>query len=180
MSLNQRGFNVGFADGDFGRNTRKGVKNFQTSINQPGTGYLTQGQVAILLGGAATPNNFTARALTVATAPVALLPNTLQEQNYITNQSQAYSNDPTGYQPAAGYNPAPGFVQSPQSLPIPLNNQHAALPQLPQLPGSQNVALGGDGSFNLSQAQTSVVQETVVTRSIPVFTPQSQWEDVPQ
>ena len=52
-ALNQRNFNVGYPDGSFGRNTRRGIKSFQASIAVAVTGYLTTRQVDILLRPAA-------------------------------------------------------------------------------------------------------------------------------
>ena len=39
--LNELGYNVGRADGSFGKNTRRGIKRYQASINASMTGYLT-------------------------------------------------------------------------------------------------------------------------------------------
>ena len=57
QALNEREFNVGFADGSFGSNTRRGIRLFQSSISAPATGYLTQRQVNLLLDRAIEPKN---------------------------------------------------------------------------------------------------------------------------
>ncbi len=56
-ALNEREFNVGFADGSFGGNTRRGIRMFQSSISAPATGYLTQRQVNVLLDPVIEPQN---------------------------------------------------------------------------------------------------------------------------
>lgn len=56
-ALNRRNFNVGYPDGSFGRNTRRGIRNFQTSIAVAVTGYLTAHQLDILLGRATATLN---------------------------------------------------------------------------------------------------------------------------
>lgn len=48
-ALNRRNFNVGFPDGSFGNNTRRGIRSFQSSIAVAVTGYLTSRQIDILL-----------------------------------------------------------------------------------------------------------------------------------
>lgn len=58
-ALNRRNFNVGYPDGSFGNNTRRGIRRFQASIAVAVTGYLTSRQIDTLLRPA------------TATAPVA-------------------------------------------------------------------------------------------------------------
>lgn len=49
QALNKIGYNVGITDGLMGRATRTGVRQFQASLGQPITGYLTGPQHSLLL-----------------------------------------------------------------------------------------------------------------------------------
>ncbi len=49
-ALNNRGYNVGSADGVLGKRSRAGIRSFQASLGEPQTGQLTASQFAALTG----------------------------------------------------------------------------------------------------------------------------------
>ena len=110
QSLTALGYNVGIADGLMGRGTRAGIRQFQASLGQRATGYMTPQQQSLLFqraaGGARPP----------APAPVGYPGYRPATPGYRPPQQPQY--------PVTGYNPprqpvAPGY-RPPQAQPYPV------------------------------------------------------------
>jgi len=129
QSLAALGYNVGIADGLMGRSTRAGISQFQTSLGQNPTGYMTPQQQNALFqqaagGGAPQPGGYPAAGYPPATG-------------YPVNAG--YPPATTGYPPAAtGYPTTPGYrppVAQPYPAPVTPGYRPPAPRPYPPTPG---------------------------------------------